>query len=135
MSDLALDTRYRPVSIPKYRRASVPAGYQRAGQPEDLYDAALVTHRLEEAGGTLLALPSTGYSTKRFCQDWRQAALWRFTTAAGRVTPLLRGRTGMRCLGCGSAAVTERPERVPYPKFVDRVGVRGGKIGNDNVRL
>jgi Domain of unknown function (DUF6362) len=31
---------------------------------EPLFDAKLVGYRLEEAGSTLLALPSTGYSTK-----------------------------------------------------------------------
>jgi hypothetical protein len=31
---------------------------------DDVIDSAFVTHRLEEAGETLLALPGTGYSTR-----------------------------------------------------------------------
>ncbi len=34
------------------------------GERAERLDAAFVTYRLEEAGATLLALPSTGYSTK-----------------------------------------------------------------------
>jgi Domain of unknown function (DUF6362) len=64
MSDLALDASCRAISTTKHRSASVSTARRRAGQSEGLYDAALVKSRLEEAGSTLLALPSTGYSTK-----------------------------------------------------------------------
>src|SRR5438270_475655 len=66
MPDLALDTPFpSPAAKLKGRPlASVSAGRDRAGKTEVLYDAALVTYRLEEAGSTLLSLPSTGYSTK-----------------------------------------------------------------------
>jgi hypothetical protein len=67
MSQLAFDAPTCSVSTgkPKRRRlVSAAAGRDRVDRPDGLYDAALVTYRLEEAGSTLLALPSTGYSTK-----------------------------------------------------------------------
>src|SRR5215212_9889727 len=45
-----------------------------------------------------------------FCQGSRQR-LWPTRARLGIGPPLTEGRTKMRCLECGSQAVTERPER------------------------
>jgi hypothetical protein len=58
-----------------------------------------------------------------FCQDSRQAAFWRVTTAADRVTPLLTGADGdamlgLRFGGCDGAAGAHgsRISPVPLPR-------------------
>ena len=67
MPDLALSTPLRSVSGTKPKGVPDLSGsrsHGRTGETEGLYSSELVTYRLEEAGGTLLSLPSTGYSTK-----------------------------------------------------------------------
>src|SRR5215208_7172904 len=53
-----------------------------------------------------------------FCQGSRQR-LWPTRARLGIEPPLTEGRTKMRCLECGSEAVTERPERTAqgYRRF------------------
>ena len=53
-----------------------------------------------------------------FCQRSRQRS-WPTRSGLGIGPPLMAGRTGMRCIECGSAAITERPERTAqgYRRF------------------
>src|SRR3954464_9675920 len=54
----------------------------------------------------------------RFCQGSRHWP-WRTGAWSGIGPPLMEGWTKMRCLECGSEAVTERPERTAqgYRRF------------------
>src|SRR3954464_13840689 len=56
--------------------------------------------------------------TGRFCQGSRHCP-WLRDLAGYRAAPHKEGRTKMRCLECGSEAVTERPERTAqgYRRF------------------
>lgn len=63
-----------------------PASYNLDDAP---VDAEFVIYRLEEAGAALLALPSTGYSTKLRTSvfDVVRDTVDAFTTTAGRIRP------------------------------------------------
>jgi hypothetical protein len=68
---------------------SLEDGVSRTHMRHEKLDAGFVTYRLEEAGATLLALPSTGYSTRLRLShlDVVQNAMEAYGSERGRIRP------------------------------------------------
>ncbi len=93
-------------------------GASRRPWPDDAEPAQWIAERLEEAGATLLALPSTGYTTA--------LRLTRLDTLNPGAEPTLEPRTRLRPAMPGTAAVSRMDEAfgwlglIPQDRYVLR---------------